>query len=193
MAVSIGLLQLYPRLFERSCDAINAITHAIHSFYMQRGFNVINKKVPIYIRFGHFIYSTPEQGQPVRDPFCGGFLQAHIWFSNLRDLLDTIKTQALAEAEMFIASIEVDNNNKVPLQGGTPCTQSQDPATAPPASPIEEPLAPPPTETPAPLEASAPTEHEPPEAAAMESNMSAVPVAPPTFLTPGSCSQLLQS
>ncbi|KAH0826480.1 hypothetical protein J3R83DRAFT_5483, partial [Lanmaoa asiatica] len=38
MAVSIELLALYRALFERSCDAINALACALHTHYTRRGF-----------------------------------------------------------------------------------------------------------------------------------------------------------
>ncbi|KIM67523.1 hypothetical protein SCLCIDRAFT_21054 [Scleroderma citrinum Foug A] len=43
MAISIDLLAFYRSLFERSCDAINALTSALHNHYVWRGFHIINK------------------------------------------------------------------------------------------------------------------------------------------------------
>jgi CxC1 like cysteine cluster associated with KDZ transposases len=45
MAVSIDLLDFYRALFERSCDAITAISGALHTFYSRRGFHMLTKKV----------------------------------------------------------------------------------------------------------------------------------------------------
>ena len=45
MAVSIHLLQFYRTLFEQSCEAVNALSTALHTFYTERGFNVLDKKV----------------------------------------------------------------------------------------------------------------------------------------------------
>jgi len=45
IAVSIHLLDFYRALFERSCDAVNAVVSALHTFYKQRGFNVLDKEV----------------------------------------------------------------------------------------------------------------------------------------------------
>ncbi|KIM51899.1 hypothetical protein SCLCIDRAFT_142290, partial [Scleroderma citrinum Foug A] len=45
MAVSIDLLVFYRSLFERSCDAINALASALHNHYVQQGFRMINKHV----------------------------------------------------------------------------------------------------------------------------------------------------
>lgn len=45
MAVSINLLDFYTALFERSCDAVNALASALSSFYTRRGFIMLNTKV----------------------------------------------------------------------------------------------------------------------------------------------------
>ena len=42
MAVSVELLEFYRCLFERSCDAINALSSAIQAFYNRRGFILVN-------------------------------------------------------------------------------------------------------------------------------------------------------
>ncbi|KAH0832248.1 hypothetical protein J3R83DRAFT_13222, partial [Lanmaoa asiatica] len=43
MAVSIDMLMLYRALFERSCDAVNALASALHTHYIRRGFRMVNK------------------------------------------------------------------------------------------------------------------------------------------------------
>ncbi|KAF8835152.1 hypothetical protein BDN67DRAFT_913540 [Paxillus ammoniavirescens] len=45
MAVSIDLLAFYCALFERSCDAINALASALQTHYIQQGFRVLNNAV----------------------------------------------------------------------------------------------------------------------------------------------------
>lgn len=45
MAVSVFLLEFYNALFERSCDAINALAGALSTFYARRGFVPLNQKV----------------------------------------------------------------------------------------------------------------------------------------------------
>lgn len=45
MAVSIDLLDFYSALFERSCDAVNAMATALNSFYERRGYHLLNSKV----------------------------------------------------------------------------------------------------------------------------------------------------
>ena len=49
MAVSVELLAFYHALFERSCDAINALAATLHTHYTQRGFRVTNKEVCIQL------------------------------------------------------------------------------------------------------------------------------------------------
>ena len=49
MAVSVELLAFYRALFERSCDAINALASALHTHYTRRGFRVTNKEVCIQL------------------------------------------------------------------------------------------------------------------------------------------------
>jgi hypothetical protein len=45
MAVSTDLLAFYRALFERSCDAVNALASALHMHYVRRGFRMTNGKV----------------------------------------------------------------------------------------------------------------------------------------------------
>jgi hypothetical protein len=45
MAVSLDLLEFYYALFQRSCDAVNALASALHSYYTRRGFPMLNEKV----------------------------------------------------------------------------------------------------------------------------------------------------
>ena len=45
MAISIDLLDFYVALFERSCDAVNAMAAALNTFYARRGFYFLNNKV----------------------------------------------------------------------------------------------------------------------------------------------------
>lgn len=45
MAVSVNLLDFYSALFERSCDAVNALASALSSYYTRRGFIMLNAKV----------------------------------------------------------------------------------------------------------------------------------------------------
>ncbi|KAJ7199120.1 hypothetical protein GGX14DRAFT_302546, partial [Mycena pura] len=44
-AMSIDLLELYRALFERSCDAINALASTLRTIYERRGFCVLSRGV----------------------------------------------------------------------------------------------------------------------------------------------------
>ncbi|KAG1857649.1 hypothetical protein C8R48DRAFT_775569 [Suillus tomentosus] len=48
MAVSLELLSFYRALFERSCDAINALTCALKTYYFCRGFQLTDSKATKY-------------------------------------------------------------------------------------------------------------------------------------------------
>lgn len=45
MAISIDFLDFYGALFERSCDAVNAMAAALNTFYTRRGYFLVNPKV----------------------------------------------------------------------------------------------------------------------------------------------------
>jgi len=49
MAVSIDFLDFYAALFERSCDAVNAMAAALNTFYKRRGYNLLNRKVRLHL------------------------------------------------------------------------------------------------------------------------------------------------
>ncbi|KAH7902789.1 hypothetical protein BJ138DRAFT_1021515, partial [Hygrophoropsis aurantiaca] len=44
MAISMDLLTFYRALFERSCDAVNALASALNNFYIRRGFRMTDNK-----------------------------------------------------------------------------------------------------------------------------------------------------
>lgn len=48
MAVSLELLAFYRALFERSCDAINALASALNTHYIRRGFRMTGRQVGFY-------------------------------------------------------------------------------------------------------------------------------------------------
>ncbi|KAH7905408.1 hypothetical protein BJ138DRAFT_1230003, partial [Hygrophoropsis aurantiaca] len=66
MAVSVELLSFYRALFERSCDAINALSSALHTFYVRRGFRMTDRK-----------------GDTILEPFRRSLGQAVQWFDVL--------------------------------------------------------------------------------------------------------------
>ncbi|KAH7905205.1 hypothetical protein BJ138DRAFT_975864, partial [Hygrophoropsis aurantiaca] len=71
MAVSMELLSFYRALFERSCDAINALASALNNFYIRRGFRMTNSK-----------------GEAITEPFRRSLGQAVQWFDVLQVTID---------------------------------------------------------------------------------------------------------
>ncbi|KAJ7791385.1 hypothetical protein B0H14DRAFT_3566896 [Mycena olivaceomarginata] len=82
--VSIDLLDIYRALFERSCEAITALSAALHTIYDRRGFHVLSSKNP---------------GQLAKDPFRAGLQQAVQWYRNLRTRIQKKVDCALAAAD----------------------------------------------------------------------------------------------
>ena len=74
MAVSIPLLDFYQALFERSCDAVNALAVALHNHYTQRGFVLLNKKVSALFRFLSFWGLIWNRGYLFKTHFVGGLV-----------------------------------------------------------------------------------------------------------------------
>ncbi|KAF7299371.1 hypothetical protein MIND_00886400 [Mycena indigotica] len=89
IGISIDLLELYRAVFERSCDAITALAHALRTVYERRGYQVL---------------STKQAGARASDPFRQSLTQAVLWSSNLRDRLQSRLTAVLASAEDAITS-----------------------------------------------------------------------------------------
>lgn len=59
MAISVDLLSFYRALFERSCDAINALASALKTHYSRRGFQVTDARVShIHVIFMLLNYIT---------------------------------------------------------------------------------------------------------------------------------------
>ncbi|KAG2087542.1 uncharacterized protein F5147DRAFT_790688 [Suillus discolor] len=72
MAVSTELLTFYRMLFERSCDAVNALASALHTHYIHRGFRMTNAK-----------------GEFIQEPFRRSLSQAILWFDVLQVELES--------------------------------------------------------------------------------------------------------
>ncbi|KNZ79946.1 hypothetical protein J132_08423 [Termitomyces sp. J132] len=85
MAISVHLLDFYRALFEKSCDAVNAMASALNLFYARRGFVVLNK-----------------QGWPVEEPFRRGLGYAAQWYDNLQIRLEQHVDGALLDADSHI-------------------------------------------------------------------------------------------
>ncbi|KAF7293403.1 hypothetical protein MIND_01117300 [Mycena indigotica] len=119
IGMSIDLLELYRAVFERSCDAITALAHALRTVYQRRGYHVLSNTKP---------------GARSTDPFRQSLTQAVLWSSNLRDRLQLRMDTLLAAAEEAI-SLNTDNNTS-PLPSSPP--------PLPPPLPPLPPLPPPP-------------------------------------------------
>ncbi|KAG2125361.1 uncharacterized protein EDB93DRAFT_1244054 [Suillus bovinus] len=72
LAVSTDLLAFYRALFERSCDAVNALASALHTHYVRRGFHMTNGK-----------------GEFIQEPFRRSLGQAILWFDVLQVELES--------------------------------------------------------------------------------------------------------
>ncbi|KAG6883278.1 hypothetical protein C0993_007006, partial [Termitomyces sp. T159_Od127] len=85
MAVSVHLLDFYHALFERSCDAVNALAAALNSFYQKRGYILLN-----------------QRGQPIRDAFQRGLGHAIQWYDNLQVRIEQKVEAAIVSADQLI-------------------------------------------------------------------------------------------
>ncbi|GLB45913.1 hypothetical protein LshimejAT787_3800020 [Lyophyllum shimeji] len=186
MAISIHLLDFYQALFEKSCDAVNAMASALNTFYTRRGFVLLNKK-----------------GIPVQDAFRRGLGHAIQWYNNLQ-----IRVEQQVEAALVDADNRIQQAKAARITSQTPTT----PIAAPPStSPHPPPPMIPPVIAPAPpllqlepLDHSvsqhfAPT-HSPerlpsvrsPPATSQPSTPLRAPLGKPAPLTPGQCARILQ-
>ncbi|KZP33321.1 hypothetical protein FIBSPDRAFT_882070 [Athelia psychrophila] len=83
IAVALELLGLYHTLFERSCNAVNALAESLHSHYTRRGFHTVNEQ-------GDYIVN------PWRRPL-GAAIQWH----------DTLQVEVQTALEVAAAAISV--------------------------------------------------------------------------------------
>ncbi|KZP10892.1 hypothetical protein FIBSPDRAFT_989058, partial [Athelia psychrophila] len=81
IAVALELLGLYRTLFERSCDAVNALAESLHSHYTRRGFHAVDK-----------------QGEYVVDPWRRSLGAAIQWHDTLQVEVQKRLDAALDEA-----------------------------------------------------------------------------------------------
>ncbi|KAJ7589300.1 hypothetical protein C8J56DRAFT_1048941 [Mycena floridula] len=84
-AFSMGLLDMYRALFERTCDAINAMSSALQTFYQCRGFPTVNNK-----------------GTMLIDPFRRPLSSAVQWYDCLRVRVEDMAEEAIRESSIFI-------------------------------------------------------------------------------------------
>ncbi|KAG6859892.1 hypothetical protein C0995_002386 [Termitomyces sp. Mi166 len=70
MAISVHLLDFYCALFERLCNAINAMARALNAFYAERGFIVMDKKIHLQQQLDAAILNadTRIQDSPITQP-----------------------------------------------------------------------------------------------------------------------------
>ncbi|KAN0087822.1 hypothetical protein V8E55_006443 [Tylopilus felleus] len=114
MAISLDLLGLYRALFERSCDAINALAAALNTHYTRRGFLMVNKK-----------------GDTLQDPFRRSLAMAVQWYDVLQ-----------VEVEKHIENVIKSCRDRVyTSKSHSPLTSES--ASEPPRQPLELPSNPP--------------------------------------------------
>ncbi|KAG6849270.1 hypothetical protein H0H93_009877 [Arthromyces matolae] len=99
MAISILLLDFYHTLFERSCDAVNALASALTSFYLSRGFVPCNQK-----------------NKPMRDPFRKGLGYAIQWYDNLQVLVEEQVEAAIVSADQDLQDSKSLPSQSEPVQ-----------------------------------------------------------------------------
>ncbi|PPR06800.1 hypothetical protein CVT26_003865 [Gymnopilus dilepis] len=88
MAFSIDFLDFYASIFQRSCDAVNAMAAALNTFNGQRGFNLLNKK-----------------DEKFREPFRKGLGYAAQWLDMLHVFIERSVEDALGEADSAIQEV----------------------------------------------------------------------------------------
>ncbi|KAG2136082.1 uncharacterized protein EDB93DRAFT_1242431 [Suillus bovinus] len=88
MAVSIKLLSFYRALFERSCDAINALVSALKMHYSRRGFVM-----------------TDTRGEIIQDPFRRGLGYAIQWYNILQVQIERQVEEALQNSHDRVATL----------------------------------------------------------------------------------------
>lgn len=88
MAVSVELLSFYRALFERSCDAINALASALKTHYSRRGFVM-----------------TDARGEIIQDPFRRGLGYAVQWYDILQVRIEHQVEEALQNSRDRVAAL----------------------------------------------------------------------------------------
>ncbi|KAF8178009.1 hypothetical protein BJ912DRAFT_856565, partial [Pholiota molesta] len=103
MAISIDFLDFYSALFERSCDAVNAMAAALNTFYIRRGFYLVNSK-----------------GERYREPFRRGLGYAAQWLDGLRVLVDKRMESLLEQADAYLQAQRPSIHVMAPTQPFNP-------------------------------------------------------------------------
>ncbi|KAL4263554.1 peptidase C48 family protein [Pleurotus pulmonarius] len=112
MAISIDLLNFYHTLFEESCDAIHAMSHALKKFYARRG----------------YILASQHMGDEVKEPFRRSLGYALQWHDSLRVLIDRQVQAAISaadtEARLHLNSVAaVTTSTSYPMSDPTRCAR----------------------------------------------------------------------
>lgn len=110
-SVSIALLDFYAALFERSCDAVNALATALNNFYIRRGFFLVNKQESVGYLFIWKI-SRPLciefiQNQRYKDPFRRSLGYAIQWFDVMRVEIENRVQSSLSVADHALTAEKV--------------------------------------------------------------------------------------
>lgn len=98
MAVFVELLGFYRALFERSCDAINALASALHTQYTRRGFHV-----------------TKKDGGNVLEPFRQSLGHTTQWYDMLQVKIERNVEDILRECRNIAASARSREDALPPL------------------------------------------------------------------------------
>ncbi|KAI5981055.1 hypothetical protein EDC04DRAFT_2916960 [Pisolithus marmoratus] len=110
MAVSVELLSFYRALFERSCDAINALAAALSTYYGRQGFRMTNQK-----------------GTTVKDPFRRGLSQAAQWYAILQVEVEKQVDSILQCCRCLIKPPAVVSHSHHPPSSSPPPAAEQEP------------------------------------------------------------------
>ncbi|KAF8452783.1 hypothetical protein L210DRAFT_3608606 [Boletus edulis BED1] len=114
IAVSADLLSFYRALFERSCDAVNALASALNAHYLRRGFRL-----------------TGRQGYTVQEPFRRSLGRAIQWHDVLHLQIECRLEAAIAESRARLSEARLID--KPDLSTPNP---SDSPVTQPSCPPI---------------------------------------------------------
>jgi hypothetical protein len=125
MAVSVELLAFYQALFERSCDAVNALSHALHSHYTRRGFRMTDKNVSLPFLLD-MLRLTGTQGSSIQDPFWLSLGRAIQWFDILQVELDRRLDNVVSDCQQHITNHLSAESNNTPVKSDVGRSQSPD-------------------------------------------------------------------
>ncbi|KAG6374455.1 hypothetical protein JVT61DRAFT_4497 [Boletus reticuloceps] len=144
LAVSIELLFFYRALFERSCDAINALASTLNTHYLRRGFRMCGREVCSVLRSQRSLSTsqleTNLQGQTIQEPFRRSLGHAVQWFNILQVEVERQIESILAAARgRFSEAQKLLPSSTVPPRPDDP---PHDPVKSPTSIPDVHPPAP---------------------------------------------------